>query len=118
MRVPSRYTILRVVGLPVRVFFRRLRVLFRDNENALFFTAVCLTGLLGGLAGAAFRWLLALTTGVFWGRPGPVVIAALAAPWYLRLLVPMVGGALAAALMVLFAVRRAREESGGFPEIM
>ncbi|HET7693809.1 MAG TPA: hypothetical protein VFM44_12045, partial [Gemmatimonadota bacterium] len=55
--LPRKYTLLRVLGLPTRVFARKLRSLLAGNENALFFTAVCLVGVLGGLAGAAFRWL-------------------------------------------------------------
>jgi CIC family chloride channel protein len=110
----SRYTILRVVGLPVRVFVRRLRALFAHNENALYFTAVCLVGLLGGLAGAGFRWVLALLTGVVWGG-GDMVLAALDAAWYERLLIPVAGGALAAAALLLAGRRVTR---GGFPEIM
>lgn len=78
--------------------------------------AVCLVGLLGGLAGAAFRWVLAFASLGFWQGGGEqVVLAALAAPWYERLAVPVVGGALAA-LALLLAARRA--PSGGFPEVM
>lgn len=114
--VPRRYTVLRVVGLPMRVFVRRLRVLFADNENALFFTAVCMVGLLGGLAGAGFRWLFDLAVSGFWGRPGDLVSVATDAPRWLRVVVPVLGGALAAALAGLFALRRG--EAGGFPEIL
>src|SRR5688500_19624100 len=95
-RLPRRYTILRVVRLPVRVFARRLRSLFADNENALFFVGVCLVGLLGGLAGAGFRWLLVLATRGFWGGGDQIVLAALAAPGYVRIIVPIGGGAVAA----------------------
>jgi len=110
----SRYTILRVFGIPVRIFVRRIRALFAHNENALYFTAVCLVGLLGGLAGAGFRWVLALLTGAAWGG-GDMVLAALDAAWYERLLIPVAGGALAAAALLLAGRRVTR---GGFPEIM
>jgi CIC family chloride channel protein len=113
---PSRYTILRVVGLPVRVFVRQLRALFTGNENALFFTAVCLVGLLGGIAGAGFRWILGLAARGFWGGDEQIVLAALEAGWHQRLLIPVAGGALAAAVGMLLAGRRVPR--GGFPEIM
>src|SRR5919106_477476 len=115
-RLPRRYTILRVVGLPVRVFARRLRSLFAENENALFFVGVCLVGLLGGLAGAGFRWILALAVRGFWGGGDQIVLAALEAPAYVRVIVPVGGGALAALIALLLSRRRAQR--GGFPEIM
>ena len=115
-RWPSRYTVLRVVGLPARVFVRRLRALFAHNENALFFTAVCLVGLLGGLAGAGFRWILALASRGLWGGTDQIVLAALGAAWYERLLIPVAGGLLAALAALVLAGRRT--PPGGFPEIM
>ena len=114
--LPRKYTLLRVLGLPTRVFGRKLRALFAENENALFFTAVCLVGVLGGLAGAAFRWLFLLATTGFWGRPGQLLEVAASVPWWVRLLVPVLGAALAAALTLLLAARR--EERAGFPDIM
>jgi CIC family chloride channel protein len=114
--LPRRYTLLRVLGLPTRLFVRRLRALFSENENALFFTAVCLVGFLGGLAGAAFRWLFRLVMAGFWGRSGSLLEVAAGVPWWARLVVPVVGGALAAGLAVVFATRRA--EKGGFPDIL
>lgn len=113
---PSRYTLLRIFALPPRAFVRRVRALFAENENALFFTAVCLVGLLGGLAGAAFRWILALAVRGFWGRSDEIVLAALEAPWLMRLLIPILGGALAGGIALLLAGRRVPR--GGFPEIM
>ncbi|MDX1624089.1 MAG: chloride channel protein [Gemmatimonadota bacterium] len=115
-RLPRRYTLLRVVALPARIFVRRLRRLFAENENALFFAAVCLVGLFGGLAGAGFRWLFDQAVHGFWHRPGQVVFVAMRSPWWARLIVPVMGGALAAAITVLFATRRT--ERGGFPDIL
>lgn len=115
--LPSRYTVLRVVGLPIRILVRRLRALFAENENALFFAAVCLVGLLGGLAGAGFRWLFDVAVHGFWHAPTQLVRAATAAPAWARLVVPAMGGALAGAIAVLFASRR-RGDGGGFPEIL
>jgi CIC family chloride channel protein len=114
--LPRKYTLLRVLGLPTRIFVRKLRALFGGNENALFFTAVCLVGALGGLAGAAFRWLFQLAMAGFWGRSGTLLHVASSVPWWARLLVPVLGAALAAALAVLFATRRG--EQGGFPDIL
>lgn len=114
--VPRRYTVLRVIGLPMRVFVRRLRVLFAENENAIFFAAVCTVGFLGGLAGAGFRWLFDLAVSGFWGRSGDLVSAATQSPSWLRVVVPVLGGALAAGLAGLFALRRGARE--GFPEIL
>lgn len=114
--LPRKYTLLRVLGLPTRVFARKLRALFAENENALFFTAVCLVGALGGLAGAAFRWLFRLAATGFWGRTGPLLEVAASVPWWMRLLVPILGAALAAAVTLLLAARR--EERAGFPDIL
>ncbi|MGH7566108.1 MAG: chloride channel protein [Gemmatimonadota bacterium] len=114
--LPRKYTLLRVLALPTRIFVRKLRALFADNENALFFTAVCLVGALGGLAGAAFRWLVQLAMTGFWGRSGQLLDVAASVPWWVRLLVPVLGAALAAGIAVLFATRR--EEKGGFPDIL
>ncbi|HET9332459.1 MAG TPA: chloride channel protein [Gemmatimonadota bacterium] len=114
--LPRKYTLLRVLGLPTRIFVRKLRGLFADNENALFFTAVCLVGALGGLAGAAFRWLVQVAMAGFWGRSGELLQVASSAPWWARLVVPIMGAALAGALAVLFATRR--DDQGGFPDIL
>ena len=114
--LPRKYTLLRVLGLPMRVFARKLRALFAENENALFFTAVCLVGALGGLAGAAFRWMFLLATTGFWGRAGPLLEVAAGVPWWMRLLVPVLGAALAAAVTLLLAARP--EERAGFPDIL
>ena len=114
--LPRKYTLLRVLGLPMRVFARKIRALFAENENALFFTAVCLVGALGGLAGAAFRWMFRLATTGFWGRPGQILELAASVPWWVRLLVPVLGAALAAAVTLLLAARR--EERAGFPDIL
>ncbi len=94
----------------------RVRALFAHNENALFFTALCVVGALGGLTGAGFRWVLAFASRLFWRGGDQVVLAALASPWHARLLVPVAGAALAAAVGVLLAGRRVPR--GGFPEIM
>ncbi len=114
--LPSRYTLLRVVGLPLRVLVRRLRSLLGDNENGLFFVAVCLVGLLGGLAAAGFRWFFDWAVVGFWHQSGQLVFVALDSPWWARLIVPAMGGALAAGVAVLFATRRT--ERGGFPDIL
>ena len=114
--LPRKYTLLRVLALPTRIFVRKLRALFAENENALFFTAVCLVGALGGLAGAAFRWLFQLAMTGFWGRSGVLLEVAASVPWWARLAVPVMGGGLAAALAVLFATRR--DAQGGFPDIL
>ncbi|HUP01472.1 MAG TPA: chloride channel protein, partial [Gemmatimonadota bacterium] len=80
------------------------------------FLAACIVGLLGGLAGAAFRWLFDLAVHGFWGRPGELVYVAMESPWFVRLIVPVMGGGLAAAILVLFAARRG--DRGSFPEIL
>ncbi|HUP00910.1 MAG TPA: hypothetical protein VM737_05245, partial [Gemmatimonadota bacterium] len=82
LHLPRKFTLLRIIGLPARFFFRRLHSLFAENENALFFLAACIVGLLGGLAGAAFRWLFDLAVHGFWGRPGELVYVAMESPWF------------------------------------
>ncbi|MCK5438399.1 MAG: chloride channel protein [Gemmatimonadetes bacterium] len=107
---------LSAVGLPAQLFVRRLRAQFAGNENALFFVAVCMVGLLGGLAGAAFRWLFDMAVWLFWGRPDELIVAALGAPRFYRIGVPILGAGAAAGLAILFS--RLRRDKDGFPEIL
>jgi CIC family chloride channel protein len=107
---------LSAVGLPAQLFVRRLRAQFAGNENALFFIAVCIVGLLGGLAGAAFRWLFDMAVWLFWGRPDELIVAALGAPRFYRIGVPILGAGAAAGLAILFS--RLRRDKKGFPEIL
>jgi CIC family chloride channel protein len=107
---------LNAVGLPAQLVVRRLRTQFAGNVSALFFIAVCLVGLLGGLAGAAFRWLFDMAVWLLWGRPDELIVAALGAPRFYRLGVPILGAGAAAVLAIFFS--RLRRERDGFPEIL
>ncbi len=107
---------LNAVTLPVQLVVRHLRTQFAGNENALFFVAVCMVGLLGGLAGAAFRWLFDMAVWLLWGRPDELIVAALGAPRYYRIGVPIIGAGAAAFLAIFFS--RLRRDRDGFPEIL
>lgn len=107
---------LKAIGLPAQLVVRRLRTQFAGNENALFFVAICIVGLLGGLAGAAFRWFLEMAIWLLWGRPDELIVAALGAPRFYRLGVPILGAGAAAVLAMFFS--RLRRDRKGFPEIL
>jgi CIC family chloride channel protein len=53
---------------------------------------------------------------LFWGRPDELIVAALGAPRFYRIGVPILGAGAAAGLAILFS--RLRRDKKGFPEIL
>jgi CIC family chloride channel protein len=89
-------------------------VAFLRDEQTHFFALTAVVGLCAGGAALAARWLTAVITGIaFHSWTGNVPLAVSHAPWYLRLLVPAAGAAIAG-----FMVARVARAAGGMPAIM
>src|SRR5215831_2607495 len=73
-----------------------------------FVLLVPLTGFVSGLAAAVLVRLLAFVQKLFWGDGHHLLEAALALPWWHRLLAPIVGG-----LLVGLLILAARRPVGG-----
>jgi CIC family chloride channel protein len=76
--------------------------------------AVCV-GLLGGYGAVGFRYLIGLFQEISYGGVGDLLDLALAAPWYVRLAVPTLGG-LVVGPIVYFLANEAKGH--GVPEVM
>src|SRR5262245_14876486 len=63
--------------------------------------SAAVVGLLGGLGATAFKELSTFLQSIFIGNLPSVLDAALQLPWYMRLLVPTAGGALAGMFLYL-----------------
>jgi CIC family chloride channel protein len=86
----------------------------RENLIALLVVAV-LIGVLTGTLAVAFRYLLLLTTDLFWPDPFAMLDVNRQYPWYLLLLIPTLGGLLIGPLIS----RLSPETRGaGVPEVI
>ena len=97
---------------------RRLAVRARAalrGERAIYFVLFVLIGVIGGLAGAAFRWLGALFQRIYFSEPGSLIQVALGLPWYMKILAPA-GGALLAGLLIKYVLKGGGGE--GVAEVM
>ncbi|PLX97658.1 MAG: chloride channel protein [Desulfuromonas sp.] len=86
----------------------------RGNLIALLIIAV-LIGLITGTLAVAFRYLLLYTTALFWPDPHALLDVNSSYPWYLVLLVPVIGGLIVGPLVT----RISPEARGaGVPEVI
>lgn len=74
-----------------------------------------LTGLGGGLGAVGFRHLINLFQTISYGSPGNLLDVIQSTPWYLRILIPALGG-LVVGPVVYFLAREAKGH--GVPEVM
>jgi CIC family chloride channel protein len=74
-----------------------------------------LCGLAGGFGAIGFRALIKLFQELFFGTGGALVAAALALPWYWRLLAPAIGGLFVGPMGYFFS---AEAKGHGVPEVM
>jgi CIC family chloride channel protein len=72
------------------------------SQDAVFRLLVPAIGIITGVGALAIAGLISLLQEVFWGSGHDLLAGALAAPWWMRLLVPVVGGSAVALGMVLF----------------
>ncbi|HOP47176.1 MAG TPA: chloride channel protein [Desulfobacteraceae bacterium] len=72
-------------------------------------------GLAGGFGAVGFRYLIDFFQAAFYGSEGNLIDIISSTPWYLRILIPALGGLIVGPLVYFFA----REAKGhGVPEVM
>lgn len=87
----------------------------RANEHTTMTLLAVLVGLTGGYGAVGFRFLIDFFQTLSFGAGGELLTLALAAPWYLRLLIPAAGGLIVGPIVYLLA----NEAKGhGVPEVM
>ena len=92
----------------------RLQTLIHLSENHAMLLWGAVVGFVGALATVVFRECIALVQFLLTGRSGSLVGIAESLPWYLRVLVPTIGG-LIAGLLLLWARRM---PAGAAPDYM
>ncbi len=95
--------------------FDRLLARAQFTEHTVMVLCGLVIGVLGGLGAVGFRFLIRFFQRVFFGPGLNLLEIAGALPWYHKLLVPALGGALVGPIIYYFA----REAKGhGVPEVM
>ena len=86
------------------------------RENLIFLLIVAIViGLLTGTLAVAFRYLLLLATDLFWPDPHALLDVNQHYPWYLVLMVPVLGGLLVGPLVQRFSPE---SRGAGVPEVI
>ena len=89
--------------------------LIRTNEHGIMAVLAVLVGLAGGFGAVGFRYLINFFQTLAYGSDGNLLDLVQTLPWYLRVLVPAVGGLVVGPLVYFWA----REAKGhGVPEVM
>ena len=87
----------------------------RTAENLFMMGAAVLMGLLGGFGAIGFRWLIGFVQDMSHPDWGGTLESVMAIPWYYKILIPAIGGAIVGPL-VYFGAREAKGH--GVPEVM
>jgi CIC family chloride channel protein len=98
-------------------FFERFSILkqIQTNEHTVMAVLAVIVGLAGGLGAVAFRYLIGLFQTLGYGGKNDLLELVVNMPWYLRVLVPVIGGLIVGPVVYFFA----REAKGhGVPEVM
>lgn len=86
-----------------------------SSENASLLVLGAVVGLAGGLGAVGFRYVIGFFQTVSYGSTGELLDLVAQIPWYLRILVPALGGLVVGPTVYFFA----REAKGhGVPEVM
>ncbi len=84
------------------------------TEHTFMIIAAVIIGLLGGYAAVGFRSMINFISETSFGGSGTVLERITASPWYMKLLVPFIGGLVVGPIITFFA----REAKGhGVPEV-
>lgn len=86
----------------------------RENLVALLVIAI-LIGMITGTLAVAFRYLLFYTTDIFWPDPEALLNVNKDYPWYLVLLIPVLGGLIVGPLVTKFSPE---SRGAGVPEVI
>ena len=98
-------------------FFERFSNLkqIQANEHTIMAVLAVIVGIAGGLGAVAFRYLISLFQTLGYGGKTDLLELVVTLPWYIRLLVPVIGGLIVGPVVYFFA----REAKGhGVPEVM
>ena len=86
-----------------------------DNEHAILTVLALVVGLAGGMAAFGFRYLILLFQSLAYGADRDLLSLLPTVPWYVRLVMPVIGGLVVGPLVYFWA----REAKGhGVPEVM
>ena len=89
--------------------------LIRTNEHGIMAVLAVLVGLAGGFGAVGFRYLINFFQALAYGSDGNLLDLVQPIPWYLRVLIPALGGLVVGPLVYFWA----REAKGhGVPEVM
>ncbi len=104
-------------AMPQSGFRQKVRALgrLRTNEHTTMTLLAILVGLLGGYGAVGFRYLIQYLQLLFYGAGDNLLDLALATPWYLRVIIPTLGG-LIVGPVVYFLANEAKGH--GVPEVM
>ena len=88
---------------------------FTSREHSFNLIVAIVIGLIGGYGAVGFRWCIAQVELLSYRIAEPTVEALLHTPWYLRLLLPVVGGLIVGPIVHFFA---SEAKGHGVPEVM
>lgn len=105
----------RKINLLVKKRIRAFRVYTRVSQTTYIMIIAGIVGILAGFGAVGFRMLISFFQNLSIGSTEKVVDALISLPWYVKLIVPVIGGAIVGPMVYFFA----REAKGhGVPEVM
>ena len=95
--------------------FSHLHWEWMRREHTFMIVMAILIGIAGGYGAIVFRWLISGVQAVLFGAPNPTIAYFASLPWYIKLLVPAIGGLIVGPLVYHFAWEA---RGNGLPEVM